>query len=75
MAVSWVERVPVERITDEARKVAFWRSVLRLLAAVLFGIGWLVAKAFAVLWLAGVWSVTAVRLGWQEARRGAARTG
>lgn len=75
MAVAWVDRVPVERITAEAKQVSFWRSVLRLLAAVLFGLGWLTAKAFAVLWLAGVWSVTAVRLGWQEARRGAARTG
>jgi uncharacterized membrane protein len=70
-----VERVPVERITAEAQKVAFWKSVLRFLAAVLFGLGWLAAKAFAVLWLAAVWSVTAVRLGWQEARRGPAGTG
>lgn len=75
MAVSWVQRVPVERITTEARKVFFWQSVLRLLAAALFGVGWLAAKACAVLWLAAVWSVTAVRLGWQEARRGPAGTG
>lgn len=75
MAVAWVERVPVERITEQAKQVRFWRSVLRLLAGVLFGIGWLTAKAFAVVWLAGVWSATAVRIGWQEARRGAARTG
>lgn len=74
MAV-WVDRVPVERITREARQVHFWRSVLTLLAGLLFGLGWLAAKAFAVLWLAGVWSATAVKVGWQEGRRGAAGTG
>lgn len=75
MAVTWVDRVPVERITAEARQVSFWRTVLRVLAGMLFGLGWLAAKTVAVLWLAVAWSATAVRLGWQEARRGAARTG
>lgn len=75
MAVAWMARVPVERITAEAKQARFWRSVLRLLAGALFGLGWLTAKTFAVLWLAAVWSATAVRIGWQEARRGAARTG
>jgi hypothetical protein len=75
MAVTWVDRVPVERITAEAKQVSFWRTVLRVMAAVLFGLGWLAAKTFAVLWLGVVWSATAARLGWQEARRGAAGTG
>lgn len=76
MAVSWLDRAPVERITAEAKQVSFWKSVLRLLAGLLFGLGWLTARLFAVLWLAAVWSVTAVRIGWREGqRRGAARTG
>ncbi|MEU2339923.1 hypothetical protein ABZ608_41430 [Streptomyces sp. NPDC013172] len=76
MAVTWTDRVPeVERITSQAREVRFWRTVLSALAGVLFGLGWLTAKGFAVLWLAVVWTATAVRLGWQEARRGAAGTG
>lgn len=74
-AVTWAERVPVKRISAEARQVRFWRAVLAALAGVLFGLGWLAAKACAVLWLAGVWSVTAVRVGWQEGRRGAAGSG
>ncbi|MFJ9114473.1 hypothetical protein ACIRJO_02875 [Streptomyces sp. NPDC102394] len=69
------ERLPVDRITEQARQVKFWRSVLTALAGLLFGLGWLAAKTFALLWLAGVWSVTAVKLGWQEARRGPARAG
>lgn len=74
MAV-WVDRVPVERITREAREIRFWRTVLTLLAGLLFGLGWLAAKAFTLLWLAAVWSATAVKVGWQEGRRGAAGTG
>lgn len=74
MAV-WVDRVPVERISTEAREVRFWRTVLTVLAGLLFGLGWLAAKAFGLLWLAAVWSATAVKVGWQEGRRGAAGAG
>lgn len=73
MAVPSVE-IPLDRITEQARQVKFWRSVLMALAGVLFGVGWLVAKGFGVLWLAVCWSAAAVRVGWQEARRGAARS-
>lgn len=63
-----LERVPVDRITARAREVHFGRSVLTLIAAVLFGLGWLVAKVFTVLWLALTWSWAAIALGWREAR-------
>lgn len=63
-----LQRVPVEQINRQAREVRFWRTVLVLLAGLLFGVGWLVAKAFAVLWLAAAWMATAVRLGWQAGR-------
>lgn len=67
-------RVPTDRITREAREVRFWRTVLSLLAGVLFGVGWLTAKAFGVLWLSLAWTVTAVKVGWREGRK-PARTG
>ena len=63
-------RVPVEQITRQAREVRFWRTVLVVLAGALFGVGWVAFKAFAVLWLALVWSATAVKLGWAEGRKG-----
>lgn len=72
------ERFPVDEITAQAREVRFWRSVLTVIAAVLFGLGWLVAKAFGVAWLALAWSAVAVREGWREGRkvsRGPARQG
>lgn len=63
-----LERVPLDRISAQAREVHFWRTVLTLIAAVLYGLGWTAAKVLGALWLALTWSATAVRVGWQEAR-------
>ena len=63
------ERIPLDGITAQAREVHFWRTVLTVIAALLFGLGWLLAKTFAVLWLAAAWSFTAIRVGWQEGRK------
>lgn len=63
-----LQRVPVEQINRQAREVHFWRTVLLVLAGVLFGVGWLAAKGFAVLWLAVAWTATAVKLGWAAGR-------
>jgi hypothetical protein len=67
-----LRRVPVEQITREAREARFWRTVLLVLAGVLFGLGWLAFKTFAVVWLAMAWTATAVKLGWKAARAPAA---
>jgi hypothetical protein len=67
-------RIPLDRIDREARQVHFWRSLLTMVGGLLFGVGWLAAKVAGACWLALVWSVTAVRLGWQEGRRGSARS-
>jgi hypothetical protein len=61
-----LDRVPVDEITAQAKQVKFGRAVLTLVAAVLFGIGWVTSRAFAVLWLAFAWSWTAVRVGWES---------
>ncbi len=63
-----LEQIPIQRITDEARQVHFGRTVLTVIAGLLFGLGWVTAKTLGGLWLALAWSVTAVRLGWVEAR-------
>lgn len=69
MAVALIERVPVEQISKQAKQVRFWRTVATALAGLLWGIGWLAAKGCAVAWLAIVWAVVAVRVGWADARR------
>jgi len=53
-------KIPVDAITAQAREVRFWRTVLTVIAAVLFGLGWVTARVFAVAWLAASWSWVAV---------------
>lgn len=65
--------VPLGRISERARQVHFWRTVLTLLAGLLFAVGWVVAKGFGVVWLAVAWTATAVVVGWQEGRKNASR--
>ena len=64
-----LERVPVDRITAEAKDVEFWRAVLTAVTGVLYGIGWLVGKAFTMVWRVLVWVAVAVKVGWQDARK------
>jgi NAD(P)-dependent dehydrogenase (short-subunit alcohol dehydrogenase family) len=62
------ERVPVAEVSRQAREVRFGVTVVAAVTGVLFGIGWLIAKLFAVAWLALAWTATAVRLGAQHAQ-------
>jgi hypothetical protein len=70
---SIAERVPLDRITREACDVHFGRTVLTVVAAVLCSLGSLVARTFSDVWLVLAWTAVAVRVGWQEGRRGPAR--
>lgn len=66
------ERVPMAEISRQAHQVRFTAVLVAVITGVLFGLGWLVAKVFAVLWLALAWQFTAARLGWQHAQLRAA---
>lgn len=57
-----LDRAPVDRIR-------LGRVALTVVAAVLFGAGWVTAKALVPLWMVVSWSATAVRVGWQDASR------
>lgn len=63
-----LDRVPVERITVEARQVEIGRTLLTLLAGLFYVLGWLAAKLVNVVWFAVAWSWTAVKVGWKEGR-------
>lgn len=63
-----LERVPVERITAEAREIRIGQTLLTLLAGLFYVIGWTVAKVVNVVWFAAAWSFTAVKVGWNEGR-------
>ena len=59
------ERIPLDDITEQAQQVRPGRAALTVVAAVLFGIGWIAARVFAVVWLAAMWCGVAVREGWR----------
>jgi uncharacterized membrane protein YedE/YeeE len=63
-----LERIPLDQISAEARQVRFSRVALTLVAGLLFGIGWVVAKAFGIAWLALAWSFVAVKVGFEAGR-------
>lgn len=63
----------VDRITVEARQIHFGRVLLTVFASLFFAVGWVAAKTCQVLWLAVAWMFAAVKVGWQDARKPAAR--
>ena len=65
MTTSVLDRVPVDEINAQAQQVKPGRAALTVIAAVLFGLGWIVARVFAVLWLGAMWCGVAVREGWR----------
>jgi hypothetical protein len=65
-----LDRVPVDRIERRVRQAKPGRVALTVIAAVLFGLGWLACKACAVTWLAVAWCGCAVTEGWQSAKAG-----
>lgn len=64
-----LERVPLDRITTEAGRIHFWRTVLTIIAGLFFCLGWIVAKTFMVIWAAIAWCVAAAKIGWHDARK------
>ena len=65
MTTSVLDRVPVDEITQQAQQVKPGRTALTVVAAVLFGLGWVTARVFSVVWLAVMWCGVAVREGWR----------
>lgn len=60
---TFLERVPVDEITDQAKKVHFARTLLSIIAFFFYGIGWIVGKV----WLGFVWTLVAIKVGYKEA--------
>ena len=62
------QRIPLGRITAHARAATFGRTILTVIAGLLYGIGWLVAKGLGGLWFVVAWMGAAVMVGWNDAR-------
>jgi hypothetical protein len=56
----------VGRIQTSAAQMHPGRTLLTLIAALFFALGWLVAKLARGVWLVLSWTIAAVRVGWQE---------
>lgn len=65
---SVAERIPLDRIEQRARAARPGRTVLVVIASVLFAVGWLACKACSVAWLAAAFCGSALAEGWQSAR-------
>ena len=67
------DRMPLDRIERRARQARPGRAALVVIAAVLFGLGWLAFRACALSWLAAAWCGSAVIEGWLAAKAGQRR--
>ena len=78
--------IDIERITKQAVEVQYRRVLLTVIATVLYGAGWLVAKGIRLLltviaggfyWLgrAVAWSYIAFRMGFMDGMRPSGRIG
>jgi hypothetical protein len=56
----------VDQIETRAAAMHPGRTLLTVIAALFFALGWTVAKAARGVWLVVSWSIAAVRVGWQE---------
>jgi hypothetical protein len=60
--------IPVDRITERARRIDPLRLLLTVLAAPLVALGWTAGKVVTVVWVVLAWSLAAVQVGWEDAR-------
>ena len=69
MAVRLLERVPIDRIQEQARPVDLGRLLVMLVVGVFYLLGFAARKTVMVLSVGLGWMVAAVRTGWQDAGR------
>jgi hypothetical protein len=62
------QRVQLDRITAEARQIEIGRTLLTLIAVVLYAVGWLVGFVIKAAFVVVAWSFAAVKVGWNDAR-------
>ena len=65
-----IPQATFDRIRAEAQDLKPLRTLLTLLASLLWVLGWLVAKTVGVLWSAVAWSIAATKVGWTDGRGG-----
>jgi hypothetical protein len=67
MAVRLLERVPIDRIEQQARPVDLGRLLITLIVGFFYLLGFITRKVALVLGMGLGWIVAAVVTGWQDA--------
>lgn len=61
-----LQQATLDQIREQARTLTPLRTLLTLLASVLFGVGWVAAKTLGTVWLGLTWAYAAVVVGWKS---------
>lgn len=69
MAIRLLERVPVERIQEQAKPVDVGRLLMLAVIGVFYLLGFVTAKLVILLGVLLGWALAAVRTGWQDAHQ------
>lgn len=71
--VAALDRVPVSRIRREASQItprgvvlALSRTLVTVLAGLLYAAGWSAARTVRAVWTGLVWILAAIKLGWKD---------
>lgn len=59
---SFLSRVPVDEIREQAQQIRFWRTLATVIAGLFFLTGWLAART----WLGAAFCFAAVRVGFRQ---------
>lgn len=63
-----LERVPVEEISETAKRITPGRTMAATIGGLLFCIGWLAAVAAGGAWFVVKWVFASILVGWKTAR-------
>lgn len=67
MAIRLLERVPIERIEEQAKPVDLGRLLMLLIVGVFYLLGFVARKVVMVVSVGLGWMLAAAKTGWQDA--------
>lgn len=60
----------LDLIQAQARTIKPLRTLLTIVAAVFYALGWVAAWTLGLIWVGITWAVAALVVGWKSARKG-----
>lgn len=65
-----LQQATLDQIREQARTLTPLRTLLTLIASVLYGIGWAAARTLGVIWTGLTWAAASAKVGWGDGRKG-----